>query len=356
MDDAGTKLTHEREITEAVPLTRPSGRLEPAAIGWTRHPLHDTSGIGRGRVGRGRNKRWEYWAVTTPDVIVGVTVAMLDYATLNQVWVLDRRTMTEIDRSVATPLSRGVVLPASLGDGPATASVPGIETRISELPGSAAPGGPDISGDTGGTRIRATTDRVSIDVVAERPAGHEAMGVVVPWSDTRFQYTVKDVARPARGTITIDGVTHELSAGESWAVLDHGRGRWPYRMDWHWGAASGSEHGRRIGVQLGGLWTDGTGSTENAISIDGRLHKLGGRLEWRFDASDWLRPWAITGDRVDLRFEPFHDRVARTALGVIHSETHQCFGTYRGTVTDDSGERIAIDALTGWAEYVRQRW
>ncbi|MFC9560774.1 DUF2804 domain-containing protein [Agromyces sp. NPDC056965] len=346
MDDARTALTHEREITEPVSLTLPNGRLNPAAVGWTRHPLHDTSGIRPGGTGTGRNKRWEYWGITTPDHIVAVTVAMLDYATLNQVWVFDRATSTDIDASAITPLSRGVDLPGSLGEGdgaqPAIARVPGIETTITDS--------------RAGTRIVATTKRVAIDIVAERPEGHEALGVVVPWSDTRFQYTVKDVARPARGTVTIDGVTHELPAGESWAVLDHGRGRWPYSMRWHWGAASGIEHGRRLGLQLGGLWTDGTGSTENSLSVDGRLHKLGAELDWRFDPSDWLRPWSITGDRVELTFTPFHDRYTKTALGVIHSETHQCFGTYRGTVTDDSGAAVPVEALLGWAEFVKNRW
>jgi hypothetical protein len=269
-------------------------------------------------------------------------VATLDYATMSQVWVLDRRTGEEIDRSAVTPLSRGVTLPDSLGDGPATADVPGLDVRIDE--------------EDGGTRIRATTARVSIDVLAERPPGHEALGVVVPWSDRRFQYTVKDVARPATGVVTVDAVAHELAPGESWAVLDHGRGRWPYSMRWHWGAASGLEHGRRLGLQLGGLWTRGTGSTENAVSIDGRLHKLGDELDWRFDSGDWLAPWSISGPRVDLRFQPFHDRFSRTALGVIHSETHQVFGHYSGTVTDDAGELVAVESLLGWAEYVMNRW
>ena len=351
MADARTTLTHEREITEPVSLTLPNGRLNPDAVGWTRHPMHDTSGIGRGATGRGRNKRWEYWGFTSPDLIVAVTVAMLDYATLSQVWVLDRRTLDEVDASAVTPFSRGVSLPGSLGVGAATASVPGIEVRIEDE----ASGSGD-AGSGAGTRIRATTDRVSIDIFAARPEGHEAMGVVVPWSERRFQYTVKDVARPASGRVTIDGVDHELAPGVSWAVLDHGRGRWPYRMKWHWGAASGIEHDRRLGLQLGGLWTRGTGSTENAVSIDGRLHKLGDELDWRYDAADWLAPWSITGPRVDLEFTPFHDRYARSAFVVIHSETHQCFGTYRGTVTADSGEAVAVEELLGWAEYVTQRW
>ncbi|WP_159603038.1 DUF2804 domain-containing protein [Agromyces humi] len=345
---AGTqRTTHERELTDPVALTLPNGRLDRDAVGWTRHPLHDTSGIGRGIAGWGRNKRWEYWAFTSPDVIAAVTVAALDYATLCQVWMLDRRTGEAIDRTAVTPLSRGVTLPRSLGDGAAIARVPGIDVRIEEV-GRVAGGG--------GTRIRATTDRVSLDVVAERPDGHEALGVVVPWSDRRFQYTVKDVARPARGTVTVDGVDHGLPVGRSWAVLDHGRGRWPYSMRWHWGAASGIEHGRRLGLQLGGLWTDGTGSTENAIGIDGRLHKLGDELAWRFDEHDRLAPWTIAGPRVELEFRPFHDRHARTALGIIHSETHQAFGTYRGSVVDDSGEPVPIESLVGWAEIVHNRW
>ncbi|MDQ2698937.1 MAG: DUF2804 domain-containing protein [Actinomycetota bacterium] len=355
MADARRTLTHEREITEPVSLILPSGRLNPAAVGWTRHPMHDTSGIGRGATGRGRNKRWEYWGFTSPDLIVAITVAMLDYATLSQVWVLDRRTMEEVDASAITPLSRGVSLPGSLGVGSAVVRVPGIEVRIEDEVGGGGRGNGGTTGG-GGTRISATTDRVSIDIFAARPEGHEAMGVVVPWSERRFQYTVKDVARPASGRVTIDGVDHELAAGESWAVLDHGRGRWPYRMKWHWGAASGIEHGRRLGLQLGGLWTRGTGSTENALSIDGRLHKLGDELDWRYDAADWLAPWSIAGPRVDLEFTPFHDRYSRSAFVVIHSETHQCFGTYRGTVTADSGEVVAIEELLGWAEYVTQRW
>ena len=119
MNDAAARPTHEREITEPVSLTRPDGTLNPDAVGWTRRQLHDTSGIGHGRTGRFRNKRWEYWAITTPDVIAAVTVAMLDYATLSQVWVLDRRSLGEVDPSAVTPLSRGVTLPGSLGDGTA---------------------------------------------------------------------------------------------------------------------------------------------------------------------------------------------------------------------------------------------
>src|SRR5690606_25749518 len=134
----------------------------------------------------------------------------------------------------------------------------------------------------GGTRLRARIDGASFDIIAAKPEGHECLAVVVPWSDTRFQYTVKDVARPATGTLTVDGVEHPLPEGQSWAVLDHGRGRWPYDVTWNWGAGSGVSNGRTIGIQVGGKWTLGTPSTENGVQIDGRMHKISTELTWDY--------------------------------------------------------------------------
>uniref|UniRef100_UPI0038B30C86 DUF2804 family protein n=1 Tax=Agromyces flavus TaxID=589382 RepID=UPI0038B30C86 len=104
-----------------------------------------------------------------------------------------------------------------------------------------------------------------------------------------------------------------------------------------------------------GKWTDGTGSTENAIVVDGRLRKVGEELDWVYDRSDWLSPWTIRGASAELRFEPFWDRVSSTELLVFGSHGHQCFGHYSGWV-EAGGERIGVDGLLGWAEEIRNRW
>jgi len=84
-------LMAERELTRPVRLTLADGRLNPDAIGWSRRPLVDTSGIG-GRHSWGRNKRWEYWNVATPTHVLALTVSSIDYAAVHEVWVLDRAT------------------------------------------------------------------------------------------------------------------------------------------------------------------------------------------------------------------------------------------------------------------------
>lgn len=327
----------EREITEPVELTRPSGRLNPSAVGWTRTPLHGTDGIGRGRVGWGRNKRWEYWAITSPRHVAAVVVSDIGYAAVNSLFLLDRRSGEQISVEAISLLARGTSLPGTLDLGPSSTRSKGL--RIDLEPG------------TDGTRIRAHTERVDLDVMAHLPDGHERLGVVVPWSERLFQYTVKDPARPAVGRLTVDGTAYEIGGPDAWATLDHGRGRWPYAISWNWGAGSGTSAGHTIGLQVGGRWTDGTGSTENAIVVDGRLTKVSDELHWDYSPQDWMAPWRVRGGAVDVTFHPEHLRRAVTQLGILASRTHQCFGTWTGRV----GE-VRVDGIYGWAEDVHQRW
>jgi hypothetical protein len=326
-------VTHEREITEPVDLCLPNGRLNPAAVGWTRQPLHRANLRGWGRV-----KRWEYWGIVTPSHIIGLVASSLDYAGVHGVYVLDRASRVELSKDVVVPFARGTTFTPQSGRG--VTSVRGGGLAI------------DISEHLYGSEVRATAPGVEIDLYVPRPPERESLGVVIPWSSRRFQYTVKDVGRPVYGTLKIQDRVVRVVVEDSFAVLDHGRGKWPYAIRWNW--AAGSAKGRAI--QLGGKWTDGTGLTENALFVKGRLHKIGAELRWTYDRKDWLRPWRIQGERVDVEFHPFHERIARTNLGIIANETHQCFGHFTGWAETDDGERVDLDGLVGWAEEAHNRW
>lgn len=325
--------THEREITAPVDLCLPDGRLNPEAVGWTRRPLHRANLRGWGRV-----KRWEYWGIVTPRHIIGLVASSLDYAGVHGVWVLDRETGEETAKDAVVPLARGAVFPDRSGEGEASVRGGGAAVGVRQRPS--------------GARVRALVPGlVDLDVEVPLPDGHESLGVVIPWGPKRFQYTVKDVGRPVRGRLVLPSGEYEIGEG-AFAVLDHGRGKWPYRMTWNWAAASGPG----LALQFGGKWTDGTGMTESAVFVDGRLHKIGEELTWTYDTSDWMRPWTITGRRVEVEFRPFHEKVSRTELGVVGTETHQCFGHFTGRVQADDGAWVGVDGLTGWAEEARQRW
>ncbi len=175
---------------------------------------------------------------------------------------------------------------------------------------------------------------------------------------------MKDVARPAHGTLIIGGKTFDVPSGESWAVLDHGRGRWPYNISWNWGAGSGRSNGRVIGIQVGAKWTDGTGVTENAFMVDGKMMKIHAPTRWEYDLTDWRTPWRITGGGLDATFTPFTLKQARMNFGILKGYTDQCFGIWSGTFTPDpefhgvetAQTVIKFDGIVGWAEEVSNRW
>lgn len=336
----------ERELTERVALCRPDGTLSDDAVGWARQPVIDCTLPGSW----GRRKRWDFWCVTGPGFVMNLTYANVDYLGLADVWFHDLTTGDEVAATAPVPLGRGMHLHPRAGEG--SVAYAGKRLRLAFMD------------DEAGTKliVELATPRgpFGAEVLVARPPGHESLTVVIPWSERRFQCTTKDVSRPASGTITWGERRYELGPeGSSWGCLDFGRGKWPYRTTWNWGAAAGLMGGQRIGLQLGGKWTDGTGMTENALVVDGRLSKLSEELIWEYDTSDWLRPWRIRtprSDRLDVTFTPIHDKVSRLRAGVAESTVDQCFGTYAGTIVPDGGTPIEVADLFGWAEEATWRW
>ena len=203
------------------------------------------------------------------------------------------------------------------------------------------------------TRLRAKTPRVRLDVHVQ--SGSEHLGVVIPWSDRQFEYTLKSSAMPVTGRLEVDGQDVPLPTG-SWASVDHGRGRWPYSTTYSSAVASGMVDGVRTGMHLSGLWTEGTGASANAVIIGGRLHHLPEEVHWTYDLDSPTGPWIIEGDRVRAHLSPFHHASATTNLGIVATTTTGVCGTWQGWVAGDDGTTHRLDGLVGWAEFTSNRW
>jgi hypothetical protein len=337
-------MNQELELTSPVDLCLPDGRINPAAIGWSRKPLHRCNLHGRFP----RKKRWNYWAITTETHLFSVTITNLDYAGLVFVYYADfaARQLTEVTKII--PLGRGCHLPEQVA-ADVHYSGSGMQAAMEQTDGSVR-----LSVVLADFEGRPLTAQFAITI----PPQHETLNVVVPWDERTFQFTSKQNTLPAEGSVTIGGQETRFSRPQSFACLDYGRGIWPRDCRWNWGSASGRQNGRTIGLNLGGQWTDGTGSTENGVCVDGRLSKLSEDLTWQYDKSDFMRPWRIMGTKtgIDLTFTPFMERVAASNLWLIRSEVHQMFGHYNGHFTTADGERITVDNLIGWAEDHIARW
>ena len=341
--------TSEPELIAPVDLCIADGsRLNPAARGWSRRPLHRANLHGR----VGSNKRWDYWAILAGDFVVSSLYSDVDHFGLADVYWADLVTGESGGRAIVVP-SDVVELPGLPGTAPLVVERDGLGLKIID--------------DDDGTRLSATWNERdgregSLDVMVDLPAGHETLNVVIPWSDELFNFTSKHQARPARGELVVGDRRRPIGApdgAESWGVLDVGRGRWPSEITWNWGGGAGRCGEHIVGVQVGGKWTEGTGFTENGAIVDGRLTKLGSELQWEYTWEEPMRPWRVVdpGGQLDIVLAPRFDKHSKADAGPdLRSETHQVFGAWSGWLRTDDGLALELTDLQGFAEEARQRW
>jgi hypothetical protein len=320
----------EREITLPVDLC--AGEVvAPAAIGWSRRPLH------RCRVDGpwGRRKRWHHWCVTSAREVVALTFADLDYLGLFVAFAIDRGSGEVVKDVTIRPLGWRALLPESAAHG--RVEVAHGRTRVAMCDGGAR------------VTLVASTPKLAVDVEVTRPDGVDTLGVAVAWPGSagrRFVYTSKQSGLPARGTYWIDGDPRTIADGAV-ACLDWGRGVWPHRTAWNWASAADG----RVALNLGAQWTDGGGATENAVIVDGSLRKLPGDVRFEWDRAEPRRPWRIVstrGDAVDLTVTP--ELVERTRAPLA-GDLCMVFGSFRGRAGD-----VELRDLFGWAEELHVRW
>lgn len=340
-------MTHERELTEPVDLCTPSGdRLNPAARGWSRRPLHRANLIGQ----FGRNKRWDYWAVLAGDVVVSCVYSDVDHIGLADVWWADLATGESGGQAIV--VNGGVLdLPEHPGTTPLVVDHEDLHLSLRD--------------DARGTNLSAVWTEPDgrpgrFEIFVEDPPGHESVNVVIPWSDDEFNYTSKHQARPATGELVVGDTRWEIGggAGDAWGVLDVGRGRWPHEIRWNWGGGAGRVGDHVIGLQIGAKWTAGTGFTENGVIVDGRLTKIGDELEMTYDWDDPMGPWTAhdPGGHLHITLTPRFDKYTNAGNEQLGSEVHQVFGTWAGTLTTDDGLTLEFEGIQGFVEEARQRW
>lgn len=343
----------QTELTQPGPLLNKDGRL--AQVGWARQPILDCN-LEAARFYTLRSlqclrlKRWDYYAVFTPQRFFAATIADLGYAGNIFVYTLDFSSGELHEEGLVIPLSKGLSLPRNSTSGDAH-----FQDGRARLDFCLTPAGRQISvswpGFHAGRGIQA-------EITLDCPAQHESMAIVIPIGDRRFYYNRKVNCLPARGQLDYGEIHEVITPQESLGSLDWGRGVWEYRSFWLWASASGFlADGRRIGLNLGAGFGDTSNATENCLILEGRTHKLD-QVHFDYDPANHNLPWRFSESKghLALEFRPFKERVARTNLGLIFSEVHQMFGRYRGQVLAEDGEDIQVDDLVGFAEEHRARW
>jgi len=343
----------QTELTKTGKLLDSRGRLNQ--VGWSPQPLldcnlEDAHFYRLHAFQRFRIKRWDYYAIFTPNLFFSTTIADLGYAGNIFVYVLDFSTGELHEEGLVIPLSRGLTLPRNSSQGESL-----FEDKRARLQFTILPQGRQV-------RVNWPSFNhqrgISADILLHRKPEHESMTIVIPIEQERFYYNCKINCLPAEGWIQYGDRREALSPQSSLGSLDWGRGVWQYRSFWNWASASGfGPDGSTIGLNLGCGFGDLSAATENCFVLNGKVHKLE-QVTFAYDSKDYMQPWKFTDsqNRLNLDFLPFKERLATTNLGVIFSEVHQMFGRYSGTLITDQGETLHIKDLIGFAEEHQARW
>jgi hypothetical protein len=342
----------QHEIKTPGPLLDRRGHLRE--IGWSPQPLldcnlEDVSLYWIKSLQRFRIKRWDYYGVTTPERYFSVTLADLGYAGQVFVYLVDFEQRTHFEETITLPFARGIVLPRGSSRG--LSRFDGERVKVV------------FQAESGGRHVQLQWPTfkgggISADLHMHCAAEHESMVIVIPFALNRFYYNRKINCMPAEGSIVLGEEKIHLKPDACLGNFDWGRGIWPYASFWVWASASGFLPDRRtVGLNLGFGFGDTSRATENAVVLEGRIHKLS-QVDFSYQPADTSEPWEMRSrdGRLQLSFHPFVERVAKTNLLLIASEVHQMFGQYSGWFVTDDGERIEIQGLVGFAEEHHARW
>ncbi len=320
-------------------------------IGWAKRPIlnYNRQNIKASRL---RIKEWDYYCILNNDYGLALTIADLGYMGLISATVLDFIIPLETTKSVLIPFPMGNLnLPTTSKSGNIFFNNKRVklsfireqEKRILEFSYKNFQDKADLKG----------------KIILTQPSSHESIVITIPFPENKhaFYYNQKINSMPAEGSVRLGDKEIIFDPENSFAVLDWGRGVWPYKNTWYWGSASGKISGKLFGFNIGYGFGDNSQASENALFYDGKIHKLD-HIRFHIPRDNYLNPWKFTSNdsRFEMDFEPIIDRNSNMNFILLRSIQHQVFGRFSGKAILDDGQVIEVKDLLGFAEKVINYW
>lgn len=206
-------------------------------------------------------------------------------------------------------------------------------------------------------RLRLLADDVDIDIALENRPQDEKMVIATPFhTPGQFYLNCKENYYSVAGRARFGAYEARPTATDT-ALLDWGRGVWPFHQEWFWGNGAALLPNGRFGFNIGWGFGNLTHATENMFFWNGRAHKLG-RLAVTRDETDYLKPWHFVDEdgRFDFVMSPFYDNDTATRLLFVNNRCHQVFGRFNGVAVLPNGQEIQVQNMPAFCEHAVNNW
>lgn len=337
----------QHEIVEAHDLLLPDGGL--AEPGWARKPLVRYN---RERICHPpkRFKEWHYFFCGDETYGIGFFIANIGTIHSFSVSFLDFKNKVHLDKgSICSPQDSVMVMPEDAygslryREGDAECRIRGSREQIRFT--------------ARWERFRGT-DPLIIDLTLYMPEG-DTLCHYFPFTEGKGQFFYAHKMDNIRlgGGFSLGDMAYTYNPERAFAVQDWGRGVWPGKTHAYWGGGNGLAGGRPFSFNIGYDYRfgDTAAATENALFYEGKIHKLEDVI-FHVDEreKEWLTPWTFSSSdgRFEMKMEPIMDRHTQGPQG----PSHQVFGYYSGTAVLDTGQKLTVDKIFGFAEKNVYRW
>lgn len=336
----------EKELLSPGPVLDESGRPIP---GFSRKSIlrYDRKRI---KAWPWRIKEWDFYQISNDHLCLQFTIGHVGYAGQVCINLFDFRTG---ERHV----SLGRLLPLTFGSlhMPADAEKAGrLVYRNDGISMCFETKGPE----EGNERILRCRWNGLEAVVRLRRQNPDSLVVNLPFDESEhaFYYNQKINCMTAEGAVRWKGKEWRFDKKDSYAVLDWGRGVWPFHNEWYWSNGTGMVNGELFGFNLGCGFGNTETASENMVFYRGKSHKLG-KVQFSL-GKDHSESWHLFEEngRLDLILTPVYDNLTVTKLLWVDNCCHQMFGNFNGTVVLDDGTILEIRDLVAFAEHAVNNW
>lgn len=181
--------------------------------------------------------------------------------------------------------------------------------------------------------------------------------IVTPFEKkNQFYLNCKENFFNIAGKVNIDDIVFDFDSNDT-AVLDWGRGVWPYKHQWFWGNGAAVINNNRFAFNLGwGFGSDGS-PKENIYFLNGKPYKIE-NLKYDIDLQNYMNKWHFYDEegKLDLEMTPIFDNYTKNKLLIVNTKCHQVWGYFNGYVKSDNGKKININNLLAFCEHAINRW
>lgn len=295
-------------------------------------------------------KEWDFYQVISGDDVLQLTIGHVSYVASFSVMLFNIRTGEKRSFTRMKPLPmRNINMPQN----PEKPNVLEVEGKDYKIRFEASTNERHLFMQAEDKKL----GKIDIDLTLNNDPDNEKLVIATPFfKKKQFYLNYKESYYGIIGHVQLGDMRMQPGA-EDTALMDWGRGVWPFKHEWFWGNGAGFVNGGRFGFNIGWGFGDLQYATENMFFWNGKAYKLD-TLEVERDEHDYMKPWHFKDNdgRFDFTMTPIYDRYTETNLLVINTHCHQIFGSYSGTAVLPDGEIIEVKDLTAFCEHAENRW